>query len=146
MSWSFVCASPAHTEHDRKTIQVCVKSHLSFKREFCVCGGFLSHTYSISHVPTPTWVVCVQCRLVGECFVGRTEDSPGQHAVLWGVSAGQMYHKMLANIVKTMESISMCVWELYKQEGKSGKAYTKISFLAHARVQTQLILFIYLIC
>ena len=145
MSWSFVCVSPAHIQHDRKTIQVCVKSQLSCKRDFFNVG-FLSHTYSISHVPKPTWVVCVQCRLVGECFVERTEDSPGQRAVFGGVSVGQMYHKILANIVKTMKVISMCVWELYKQEGKSGKAYTKISFLAHARVQTQLILFIYLIC
>ena len=54
ISWSFICVSPAHTQHDRKTIQMCVKSQLSCKREFFVCVGFLSHTYSISHVATPT--------------------------------------------------------------------------------------------
>ena len=56
----------------------------------------------------------------------------------------KMYHNILANIVKTMKIISMCVWELYAQEGKSGKAYTKISFLAHARVQTDNLIYLFI--
>ena len=140
ISWSFVC-DYTHRAWQENNPSVCQISTILQK------GIFLRvscHTYSIRHVPKPTWVVCVQCRLVGECSVERTEDSPGQHAVFGGVSAGQMYHKILANIVKTMKFISMCVWQLYAQEGKSGKAYTKIFFFAHARVQTANLIYLFI--
>ena len=139
-----MCISCTHRAWQENNPSVCQISPIFQKGIFCVCGFPVSHLFNQSCSYKPTWVVCVQCRLVGECSVGRTEDSPGQHAVFWGVSAGQNVPQHFGKCSKNHENyISVCVRELYAQEGNQVKLTPKFSFLAHARVQTANLIYLF---